>query len=82
MAGPQFIITGLQVRLARAALNWNVLELAAKAEMNKNTVGRFEKDGDTNRSTLTKLRETLEAEGVEFIWQDDKQGVLFAPPQG
>lgn len=82
MAGPEYIISGLQVRLARAALDWNVLDLAAKADMNKNTVVRFEKDGHTNRSTLSKLRETLEAAGVEFIWQDEKEGVLFAPPQG
>lgn len=74
------MITGLQVRLGRAAVEWSVIELAEHANINKNTVVRFEKDGNTNRSTMIMLREALEAKGVEFIWQDNKQGILFSPP--
>lgn len=74
------MITGLQVRLGRAALDWNVTDLAEHAHINKNTVVRFEKDANTNRSTMIMLRNTLEANGVEFIWQDNKQGILFSPP--
>lgn len=72
-------ISGFQVRLARSALRWSVLELADRAQLNRNTVVRFESDGGISVSTLLKLRETLEAGGVEFIWQDGKEGILFPP---
>ncbi|MGI9420768.1 MAG: transcriptional regulator [Geminicoccaceae bacterium] len=74
------MITGLQVRLARAALDWSVIDLAEHAHININMVVRFENDGNTDWSIMIMLRDTLEANGVEFIWQDDKQGNLFSPP--
>lgn len=77
-----FLISGFQVRLARAALGWSVIDLGEHANVNKNTVVRFEKGRDTSLSTLTKLRETLENNGIEFLWQDGKEGILSPPNRG
>ncbi|MBF0375505.1 MAG: helix-turn-helix transcriptional regulator [Alphaproteobacteria bacterium] len=53
--------------MARAALNWSVRDLAAKAGVSPNTVSRFENGSDAYGETLRKLEQTLAAGGVEFI---------------
>jgi transcriptional regulator with XRE-family HTH domain len=61
-------MTGVQCRMARAALGWNVQELATKAGVGLNTVNRFESGACRPRGvTLEALRGALEAAGVEFI---------------
>jgi transcriptional regulator with XRE-family HTH domain len=64
------MITGSQVRMARAALKMSVRELAAAAQVAPNTVTRVEADLPSNTSTLLALRKVLEAAGVEFIPED------------
>jgi transcriptional regulator with XRE-family HTH domain len=61
------MITGSQLRMARAALKMSVRELAAAAQVAPNTVTRVEADLPSNTSTLLALRKVLEAVGVEFI---------------
>jgi transcriptional regulator with XRE-family HTH domain len=61
-------VTSAQVRMARAALNWTVRDLAAAAGLHRNTitnieVGRYAGDP----ATLTLIRDVLTREGVEFI---------------
>jgi len=61
-------VTSAQVRMARAALNWTVRELAEAAGLHRNTinnieVGRFVGDPDT----LISIEKVLTAAGVEFI---------------
>jgi ribosome-binding protein aMBF1 (putative translation factor) len=57
-----------QCRMARAALGWNMQELATKAGVGINTVNRFESGAGQPRGvTLDALRGALEAAGVEFI---------------
>ena len=77
MSSPRLMISGSQVRAARAALRWTVNNLADKACVNKNTVMRFEKTGDTHSATIAALQYALEQAGIVFIWQDDKPGILF-----
>ena len=61
------MITREQVRMARAALGWNVRELAAKAGVTANTVSRYENGADALGETLAKIRRALEEGGVVFI---------------
>jgi DNA-binding XRE family transcriptional regulator len=61
-------VTSAQVRMARAALNWTVRDLAEAAGLHRNTitnieVGRYVGDPET----LALIRGVLIREGVEFI---------------
>ena len=61
------MITGVQVRMARSALGWNVRDLAQAAEINPNTVTRFEMGGGIQARTMGVLQAALEGAGVQFI---------------
>ena len=61
------MITPTQLKMARAALGWSVRKLAEVAEVDPNTVSRFENGTDARGSTLTKLQRALESAGVIFI---------------
>jgi transcriptional regulator with XRE-family HTH domain len=69
------MISGKQVRAARALLGMDVSELARLASISPTTIVRFE-NGKTRpiKSTLTVLRLTLERHGVEFL-NGDAPGV-------
>jgi DNA-binding XRE family transcriptional regulator len=61
-------VTSAQVRMARAALNWTVRELADAAGVHRNTitnieVGRYAGDPET----LSSIEAVLKRAGVEFI---------------
>ena len=61
-------MTSAQVRMARAALNWTVRDLAAATGLHRNTitnieVGRYAGDP----ATLNLIKEVLIREGVVFI---------------
>jgi len=61
------MLTREQLRMARAALNWSVRELASRAGVAANTVSRYENGSDAYGDTLLKLRRTLEAAGIILI---------------
>ncbi|MGE7157599.1 helix-turn-helix domain-containing protein [Methylorubrum rhodesianum] len=64
------VITGVQVRAARAMLGWSIDELSLKTGLSANTIKRVEADDQSrpsSRSTITKVKEVLEGEGVLFI---------------
>ena len=61
-------VTSAQIRMARAALNWTVRDLAEHSGLHRNTitnieVGRYAGDP----TTLTTLEKVLRRAGVEFI---------------
>lgn len=61
-------VTSAQVRMARAALNWTVRDLAEAAGVHRNTITNIETGryaGDA--ATLASLEAVLKREGVEFI---------------
>ena len=61
-------MTSAQVRMARAALNWSVRDLAKAAQIHRNTVTNIETGryaGDA--ATLAAIVGTLKRAGVEFI---------------
>lgn len=68
------MISGVQIRMARAALKWGVRELAEKANVTPNTVSRFENGSSPNMATVKALSEVLEGAGVTFI-KDNEQSL-------
>ena len=63
------MITGGQIRAARAALRWSVQELAHKAGVSTQTIKRFEVvEGipQSRTQTLLDVKSALEAGGIEF----------------
>ncbi|MGG6429433.1 helix-turn-helix domain-containing protein [Acetobacter ghanensis] len=62
------IITAPQIRAARGLIGWSRDELSEKSGVPKITISRVETEATTPRqSTLTAIREALEAAGVDFI---------------
>lgn len=64
------MISGVQIRQARAALRLSVVDLAALAGIGVQTVVRLESvDGvpGGRASTLNTVQKALEAAGIEFI---------------
>lgn len=84
LANPS-VVTGLQIRAARALLAWSQSELAERAGISVPTVKRLEAKGnDPAGSTRTneKVRRAVEAGGVVFISEDELggKGVRLGPP--
>ena len=67
------MITGEQLRMARAALRLTVEATAELAGVNKGTIVRVEAGERSYRRTLKDLREALEKSGVVFF--DPVKGV-------
>ncbi len=61
-------VTSAQVRMARAALDWTVRDLAEASRLHRNTITNIETGkyaGDA--ATLAAIELVLERAGVEFI---------------
>ena len=61
-------VTSAQVRMARAALNWTVRDLAEATKLHRNTITNIETGrygGDL--ATLASIETVLKRAGVEFI---------------
>jgi transcriptional regulator with XRE-family HTH domain len=64
------MIIGIQIRAARAALQWSADTLAMHAGIASKTVRRLEGEQgvpQTTTGTLKKIQAALEAAGIEFI---------------
>jgi transcriptional regulator with XRE-family HTH domain len=75
LAQDNTVVKPAQVKMARAALDWSLEDLAQKAGVHRNTISNFETGkfaGDPE--TLRKLQRALEAAGVEFT-NGDHPGV-------
>ena len=66
------MLEGLQVRMARAAVGWNVRELARNAGVTPNTISRIENGGDALASTMERLQTALHDAGVISIDADEE----------
>lgn len=60
------MITAVQMKMARAALNWPVKELADRVGVNANTIIRIEGGGDPKASIRDKIERVFMAEGIEL----------------
>jgi transcriptional regulator with XRE-family HTH domain len=61
-------VTSAQVRMARAALNWTVRDLAQATKLHRNTISNIETGrfiGDLE--TLIAIEAVLKRAGIEFI---------------
>ena len=82
------MITGRQVRAARALLNWKQETLAEKALVALTALKRLESERGlaTHEGTRDNVRRALEAAGVLFLRTDQGRGVLLLDnpdaPQG
>lgn len=64
------MISGIQSRMARAAVGWGVRELAKEAGVSVDTVSRLERGEDLQPRTVAAIRTALEEAGVIFIDQN------------
>jgi len=73
------MITGSQIRAARALLGWSQQDLADKSLLSETAILKLETQrADSRTSTLMKVRKSLEVAGIEFINRSDgATGVLF-----
>jgi len=79
------MITGRQVRAARALLNWKQEMLAEKALVALTALKRLESDRDlpVHDTTRDLVRRALESAGILFMESDRGRGVMLlneAPP--
>lgn len=60
-------MTPAQCRMARAALELGIRELAEAAKVSTNTIARLERGEELRERTMDAVRAALESAGVEFI---------------
>ena len=72
------MLTGNQIRAARSALRWSVIELSERSGVSVRTIKRMEVfDGKPNSNfpNVQAIREAFESAGIEFIGTlDDRPG--------
>jgi len=62
------MLTGRQIRAARAFLEWSAEDLATKAGLNVDTVHKFEKNkGNAKDATVNAFVRTFDIHGIEFL---------------
>jgi predicted transcriptional regulator len=65
------LISGAQVRAARAIVNWSVRDLAEASGVSSSTIRRIEEDAGVPETRDTRklgvIRKTLEDAGVDFL---------------
>ena len=73
------MITGRQVRAARALLNWKQEMLAEKALVALTALKRLESERalPTHESTRDQVRRALETAGILFVESDRGKGVML-----
>lgn len=65
--------------MARAAIGWSLDELAARSQVARRSIARFEKGETVTPDTIEKLRAALVAGGATFLDMSGKVGVLVKP---
>ncbi|URD60475.1 helix-turn-helix domain-containing protein [Sphingomonas sp. KRR8] len=71
-----------QSRMARAALDWSLDDLARESGANRRSLVTFENDGQVLASTVEKVRQAFEREGVVFIGRGVFRGGVVPPVEG
>jgi len=73
------LLTGGQIRAARAFLNWSGADLAERVGLSRNTIAKIEQNEtipSIRLQTMLDLKRTFEDAGIEFIGTpDDGPGV-------
>lgn len=71
------MITGLQLRSARAALRWSASALAEKTGITRITIQRLEKYDDippSRTQSLVQLKRIFEENNIEFLEATEHKG--------
>jgi len=72
------MVTGAQIRAARALLGWSQQTLADRAIVSLNALNRLERgDVDSRQSTILAIETALEAAGITFIFHNNMEGVAL-----
>lgn len=72
-------ISGRQLAAARSLLGWSQEHLALAADVTRHTIKHWENEHHLPRqSTIDRVREAIEARGVEFL-NGGAPGVRFKP---
>jgi DNA-binding XRE family transcriptional regulator len=79
------LLTGGQIRAARAFLNWSGADLAARVELSRNTIAKIEQTDlipSMRLQTMLDIKRAFEEAGVEFIGTPDHgPGVRLKPKE-
>jgi transcriptional regulator with XRE-family HTH domain len=71
----QIVVSGVQLRMARAAMNWTVQDLSRAANVAPVTISRIEAALTARPSSLAAIRVTFERAGIVFTRHRDGDGV-------
>lgn len=72
------MITGIQIRAARALLKWSAKDLERESNVSWSTIQRMESvDGipNVNTTNLIAIKETIERQGIVFVDKDSNGGI-------
>jgi transcriptional regulator with XRE-family HTH domain len=71
-------VTSAQIRMARAALNWSVRDLATATGLHRNTISNIEVGRYLgNQDSLALIESVLRSAGIEFL---EENGVRLREP--
>ena len=76
------MLSGAQVRAARALLRWTVADLARESRVSVPTIHRLEQVDDVpavRERTLHDLKRAFEDAGIEFIGTPEEPGLVLHP---
>ncbi len=74
------VLNGKQIHSARVLLGWSVDQLAHRASVHRTTLRRIERNSNSiggHARTVAKIEEILGRNGIEFIAQGNKIGVII-----
>lgn len=76
------MISGAQIRAARALLGWSQGDLSSAASVSERSLGMIEGPiTSLSEKTMSKLQTSLEAAGIEFSNTDAGEGVFLTRPK-
>ena len=64
------VMTGTQMRMARAALDWSVRTVAERAQVQRIAVMQLERGKAGHPLTIRAIASAFEAAGIEFLGED------------
>jgi len=77
------LVTSSQIKVARALLKWSARELAEKSQISLVTLKRYEAANgipDARLEQFVRIKQTLEAAGIEFLGDPiESPGVRLRP---
>lgn len=69
------MVDPMQIRAARALLNWSQEQLARRSGVAVRTIGALERDSTVETATVAAVVRALEAAGIEFLSGPGRRGV-------